>query len=871
LGACALAISSFAMLATSAAPAGAGGGGGTEEVSPNTVVASGSATGWYFWNDSSDTEGGPGSFVDGPGAAPLGDGSVQVGPLTATSGDGAHATIATNAYNGTLLSDLSGLGYSTYTPTGAASGNAVTLQFDVDLASAPGSWCGRVVFEPSNDNGTVTPDTWQTWDASAGNWWSTKNPATCASWSSGVGSIADPQPWSWVETTFNSVFGRTLLKAGSGWNGFDGSADNLMITAGATATTFDFEPTTPCTTTCYVDASVATTGNGDPATPFKSIQEGIDAVDANGTVRVLPGDYSEAAPGSQPVNGGTYQFGLYVDDSKPGITVQGVTAADADITSAVAVEANITTQSTSNFGPSGVFVEGDGVTFQGLHFGKNTVLGDAGSYHNKTIEVIGDDFSLLNSVVEDPPSLYTTEGEPYSGGVYINDFRYAANGAGVADDASHVMTYTIQGNSFLGSILTIASGAGVSGDVSSRTVTGNTFTQSADDTFKRPSINVRGAGGRGWYFFPVGGFMLTGNTFTNTDPTGLYVGTTQGPQIGANPNPYDPNGYDNSQFDWASFFADNDFTTPAQMVLVNPPGDVRTYSEGAGANEFTQARRIAVAEPAFGVLGSIAESGDTIQSWPPPLIAAIGTLSGKVTDLAPPKGTNQAFGASGVAGVIACADTDPTCAAAVQIDAAANGDYSDDLEEGTYDVAGFYCKASAGAACDDPSNPAVHVGPSEMVVITAASTTTHNVKVGFRPDSLARRLGVRSPFRGNNTYAPTRIDTRLRPHHRVESFAVKIENDGLLTETINVKAVVRGSGNLSYSIRQGPFNVPNMTTAGRNYTLIPGASTTLKVNIRAGLAARGGQSKLVVLVAKSKGQATGIKTDQARLRATYKP
>jgi hypothetical protein len=158
-----------------------------------------------------------------------------------------------------------------------------------------------------------------------------------------------------------------------------------------------------------------------------------------------------------------------------------------------------------------------------------------------------------------------------------------------------------------------------------------------------------------------------------------------------------------------------------------------------------------------------------------------------------------------------------------------------------------------------------------MVVITAASTTTHNVKVGFRPDSLARRLGVRSPFRGNNTYAPTRIDTRLRPHHRVESFAVKIENDGLLTETINVKAVVRGSGNLSYSIRQGPFNVPNMTTAGRNYTLIPGASTTLKVNIRAGLAARGGQSKLVVLVAKSKGQATGIKTDQARLRATYKP
>ena len=55
----------------------------------------------------------------------------------------------------------------------------------------------EAVFEPRS-NATVTPDTWQTWNASDGLWWSTRNPATCASWSSGTGSIASPQPWSWV-------------------------------------------------------------------------------------------------------------------------------------------------------------------------------------------------------------------------------------------------------------------------------------------------------------------------------------------------------------------------------------------------------------------------------------------------------------------------------------------------------------------------------------------------------------------------------------------------------------------------------------------------------------------------------------------------
>src|SRR3954468_15520540 len=70
--------------------------------------------GWYFWNDANDTFGGPGALVTGPGTPPLGIGSVELGPLTASSGDGAHAVIATDAYHTTPISNLTSLSYSTY-------------------------------------------------------------------------------------------------------------------------------------------------------------------------------------------------------------------------------------------------------------------------------------------------------------------------------------------------------------------------------------------------------------------------------------------------------------------------------------------------------------------------------------------------------------------------------------------------------------------------------------------------------------------------------------------------------------------------------------------------------------------------------------
>src|SRR6476620_1915368 len=105
----------------------------------------------------------------------------------------------------------------------------------------------------------------------------------------------------------------------------------------------------PCTTTCYVDASL---GNdlfdGNALTPFATIQKGIDSVAPGGTVNVRPGNYDETASGRTitQTNGGPngpHQFGLFVPYTQAGITIQGVDGSDNPITTAAGVQAHVTT------------------------------------------------------------------------------------------------------------------------------------------------------------------------------------------------------------------------------------------------------------------------------------------------------------------------------------------------------------------------------------------------------------------------------------------------------------------------------------------------------------------------------------------------
>lgn len=303
----------------------------------------------------------------------------------------------------------------------------------------------------------------------------------------------------------------------------------------------------------------------------RSIQAAIDAASSGDTINVGPGAYSETAAGRTLTSiGGVYQFGLFFPDAKPNLTVRGVTAGGVPITSAAAALATITTNATNDFGPSGVFVEGDGVTIAGVIVGTNT----AGQ--NKTIEVIGDAFTLKDSQVNDP-----------GGSLYVNDFRFDG-----INDVSHVQSYTVTGNQFADGVsVDLASGAGYTGAVASRVITGNTF--AANTMGSWPMISFNGSGSCvAWYVDGVGGATITGNTFGHASQ---YIRARAD--------------YDNSQFDWASFFNSNTYTAGAVVAGSAPPATLTEYSYATFCGTFLHVRHIG------GVIQEEvdhASSGDTV-------------------------------------------------------------------------------------------------------------------------------------------------------------------------------------------------------------------------------------------------------------------
>ena len=204
-------------------------------------------------------------------------------------------------------------------------------------------------------------------------------------------------------------------------------------------------PAAPCSAVCYVDAAAGNDANdGDTLGTAKlTIQAAIDAVAAGGEVRVLPGAYDETAANRFLFNGnGPYQFGLFIeDDTKDGITIQGVTVADVAITDPTLTEASITTNATNSFGHAGVFVEADDVTIAGLEIGQN-IPGD-----NKTLEIIGDNFTFRDSYMS------------VDGSLYFGDFRYDSG-----NDISYMESYTVDNNVFIdGASVDISNGVGYTG------------------------------------------------------------------------------------------------------------------------------------------------------------------------------------------------------------------------------------------------------------------------------------------------------------------------------------------------------------------------------------------------------------------------
>ena len=345
--------------------------------------------------------------------------------------------------------------------------------------------------------------------------------------------------------------------------GLEAAYDLVSVNFGGNTTVYDFEPETACTTVCYVNA---TSGNdsfgGDTAASAKkTIQAAIDAVSANGQIRVLPGTYDETAAGrdiGHDAAAATYQFGLFFPSTKPGVTVMGVSEGDVAITDPDDVAAYVTTNASNNFGYSGVFVDADNTTIQGLEIGPNDPGNNDPYPNNKTIEVVANNFKLQYSKTDIPDG---------GGSVYINDWS-----AGGTD----VLAYHVLENDFLdGTSVDVSNGAGSTGPVSGREIKNNHF-DLLDYGFNGVSFNGT-VPAIDWFDNPVGGAIITGNTFENSTQ---YI-RSRGTVVDA-------------EFDWDGWFNNNTFET-AVMTGPDPENGSLTadaYDCGYGPGSCPNRKRI---------------------------------------------------------------------------------------------------------------------------------------------------------------------------------------------------------------------------------------------------------------------------------------
>jgi hypothetical protein len=199
--------------------------------------------GWSFQNDCGvgtlGSGGLLGQLVSGPASPPLGTGSVELAIPSVQSDPNALrecVMLATTAFGGTALSNLTALHYSSYQ---AASDlpDAITLQFDVAY-NVGDPYEGRLVFEPYL-GGTVAAG-WQSWNALAGRWWGDDPPGST------LCPQTSPCTWSQVLADWPNASIRTgdnvLFKAGSGWQAFDGNVDEFIIGIGGANTVYQFSP-----------------------------------------------------------------------------------------------------------------------------------------------------------------------------------------------------------------------------------------------------------------------------------------------------------------------------------------------------------------------------------------------------------------------------------------------------------------------------------------------------------------------------------------------------------------------------------------------------------------------------------------------------
>jgi hypothetical protein len=211
-----------------AAPAGAS----------TTTVGSLSVNGWFGFNEGPTGSTGTTTLVSGPGTPPAGTGSAQL-----TVDSTGRASLATNAYAGTKLVDISALSYATRAPS-ANLNNQPNLQFDVDYVTTDASTAfqGRLTFIR---NSAVPANTWTTIDAlTDGKWYSTGAPgntvctqASYCTW----GQVLAAFPTAGIRNDSTAKGAMILRLGGPVAGGATVYVDDFSITRPSGTSTVDFE------------------------------------------------------------------------------------------------------------------------------------------------------------------------------------------------------------------------------------------------------------------------------------------------------------------------------------------------------------------------------------------------------------------------------------------------------------------------------------------------------------------------------------------------------------------------------------------------------------------------------------------------------
>jgi outer membrane protein OmpA-like peptidoglycan-associated protein len=271
---------------------------------------------------------------------------LQLATGDGTTGATCSTALRNSNYENVPLSSLTALSYSTYDQVNNGS-QFPYLRLQINYGGGGTNANDTLFFEPPYqtpssgsalcpDQGAPVMDTWQNWNALTGCWWSNS------------GSLGNPGtgvvPMSYILSQYPNAYIVNMSQASSpftpiarggigvevGEGGdpdqFVGNVDNFTIGTSASTTTYNFEPATPCTATCYVNSTTGNDANdgNTPTSAKQTIQAALNQVSSGGTVIVAAGSYSENDTISNPVTLEGAQYGQAVSGRTSGGSAESI-------------------------------------------------------------------------------------------------------------------------------------------------------------------------------------------------------------------------------------------------------------------------------------------------------------------------------------------------------------------------------------------------------------------------------------------------------------------------------------------------------------------------------------------------------------------